>query len=196
MTRRRLSPDESRKLILDATERVMLQQGYAAVTARRVAAEGGMTASLVHYYYPTTDDLLLAVYRRLAERTDVKLEAALTSERPLEALWAINSSPETTGLTIEFLALSNHRETIRSEVARIAVEARAMQAQALKRLSDRLPAGITPDFAALLIAALGRALVMESTIGITEGHAFARHYAEQLIAMLDQGCDTPSPAEQ
>ena len=185
MTRRRLAPDQSRELILDATELLMLREGYAAVTARRVAAEGGLTAPLVHYYYRTTDDLLLAVYRRLADRTRVRLEAALSAKQPLRALWAINSSPEMAGLAVEFLALANHRKTIRTEVARIAAEARATEAQAVARIGDRLPTGCPPDVAALLIAALGRALVMEATIGITESHEDARGYAERLIAMLE-----------
>jgi AcrR family transcriptional regulator len=36
--RTRRDPDSSRKLILDATEKIMLEDGYASVTTRRVAA--------------------------------------------------------------------------------------------------------------------------------------------------------------
>ena len=34
--------------LLDATEQVMLAEGYAAVTSRRVAKETGVTPALVH----------------------------------------------------------------------------------------------------------------------------------------------------
>jgi TetR/AcrR family transcriptional regulator len=50
--------------LLDVTEQVMLADGYAAVTSRRVAADAGITAALVHYYFSTIDDLFLAVIRR------------------------------------------------------------------------------------------------------------------------------------
>ena len=56
----RHEPAVTRGVLLDATERLMVLEGYAAVTTRRVAGEVGLTAALVHYYFPKTDDLLLA----------------------------------------------------------------------------------------------------------------------------------------
>jgi AcrR family transcriptional regulator len=58
---------KTRFLLLDTTERLILDEGYAAVTSRRVANEAGVTPPLVHYYFPTLDDLFLAVFRRRAE---------------------------------------------------------------------------------------------------------------------------------
>ena len=55
---------ETRTRLLDVTEQVMLADGYAAVTSRRVAADAGVTPALVHYYFKTIDDLFLAVIRR------------------------------------------------------------------------------------------------------------------------------------
>ena len=46
----------------------MLADGYAAVSSRSVAKEAGVTPALVHYYFPTLDDLFLAVLRRRAEQ--------------------------------------------------------------------------------------------------------------------------------
>lgn len=45
----------------------MISEGYASVTSRRVAKELDIKPSLVHYYFPTTDDLLLAVWLRSIE---------------------------------------------------------------------------------------------------------------------------------
>ena len=39
----------------------MLEDGYAAVSSRSVAAAVGIQAPLVHYYFPTLDDLFVAV---------------------------------------------------------------------------------------------------------------------------------------
>ena len=45
----------------------MLEEGYAAVTSRRVGREAGISSQLVHYYFRTMDDLFLEVFRRRAE---------------------------------------------------------------------------------------------------------------------------------
>ena len=58
---------KNRAVLLDAAERLLLTEGYAAVTSRRVAAEAGLKPQLVHYYFATMDDLYLAVFRRRAE---------------------------------------------------------------------------------------------------------------------------------
>src|ERR1039458_10291908 len=39
---------ESRAALLDATERLMLEEGYAAVSSRRVAQAAGLKPQLVH----------------------------------------------------------------------------------------------------------------------------------------------------
>ena len=44
---------EKRTRLLDATERIMLTDGYAAVTSRRVEAEAGLK---LHYHFGTLDD--------------------------------------------------------------------------------------------------------------------------------------------
>ena len=60
----------------------MLADGYGAVSTRKVAARAGLKPSLVHYYFPTTDDLLLAVSRRGADESDRMIEQALASGDP------------------------------------------------------------------------------------------------------------------
>ena len=53
----------TRRALIQATAQVMLQEGYAAATSRRVAAQAGVKPALVHYYFPSMDDLYLAVLR-------------------------------------------------------------------------------------------------------------------------------------
>jgi AcrR family transcriptional regulator len=190
MARRRLEPDQSRALILDAAERLMRQEGYAAVTTRRVAAEAGLKPPLVHYYYATTEDLLVAFYRRAAEETRLRFEAALASDRPLAALWAVHSDPERTALAAEFMALANHRKPIRTEIARNVELFRAVQAEALARTIDPELidwAGCSAEVAAVIVAAIGRALVMEEGIGISAGHAATRAFVARAIGEIERG---------
>ena len=65
-TPRRLgAPDaKNRTVLLDAAEQLMRDEGYAAVTSRRVAEKAGLKPQLVHYYFRTMDDLFLELYRR------------------------------------------------------------------------------------------------------------------------------------
>ena len=106
--RRRIgAPDaKNRSVLLDAAERLMLEEGYAAVDSRRrVADRSALKPQLVHYYFRTMEDLYLAVFRR---RADQGLEAqaqALQSPQPLWALWRYSSDPRITAFTVEFMAL-------------------------------------------------------------------------------------------
>ncbi|PWQ88856.1 TetR family transcriptional regulator, partial [Enterococcus faecium] len=57
----------ARQRLIDATAKIMRDEGYAAATARRVAAEAGVKQALVYYYFPTMDDLFVEVLRAGAE---------------------------------------------------------------------------------------------------------------------------------
>lgn len=167
----------------------MRREGYAAVNTRRVAAEAGLKAPLVHYHFATTDNLLLAFYRRSAEQTRSRLVAALASDHPLQALWELNADSERTALAAEFMALANHRDVIRAEIARNVELSRAMQVDALKPIFERNPPddeACPPEVAALIIAAIGRAFVMEGTIGVSAGHEMTRKFVERVIAQLEK----------
>ena len=56
---------KTRAQLLDAAERLMRDEGYAAVTSRRVAAEAGLKPQLVHYYFRTMDDLFVDLFADL-----------------------------------------------------------------------------------------------------------------------------------
>src|SRR5581483_3508955 len=118
-SRRLAGPNaKNRSVLLDAAEQLMLREGYAAVTSRRVAAEAGLKHQLVHYYFATMDDLFLEVFRRRAEQGAERHAAALASDHPLREFWQYSLDSSGTALTIEFIALANHRKAIRAEIAR------------------------------------------------------------------------------
>jgi AcrR family transcriptional regulator len=193
--KRRVGTEQSatRAAILDATQSLMVEEGYASATARRIATHAGLKPALIQYYFPTMDDLLLAVYRRAADRSIERQVAALASARPLHALWALSSDTEHAVLAIEFMALANHRKSIRAEIAAYSERSRQMQADALQSvLSDtRFPPS---DFASagvsLLLAGAARGLVMEHGLGISGGHEEARLIVERWLAEME-----PLPAD-
>jgi AcrR family transcriptional regulator len=164
-----------RELILDTTQRLMVDEGYAAVSTRRVAKEAGLTSALVHYYFPATDDLLLAVYRRAHARTLEALARALVAPHPLEAVWKVNMDPVHTALAAELAALANHRKVVSAEVAKTVAGIRKMQTAALATVMEAHPdqddAGLSAEALVLLAAAISRTLSLERAHGVTLGHA-------------------------
>lgn len=167
----------------------MREDGYAAVSSRAVAARAGLTGGLIHYYFPTTDDLFIAAYRRAAAAVTERYEAALASDRPLRALWELNADPERIRLAVEFMALGNHRKAIRTEIARMAGRTRDIQASALERLIANGPAKalpVSPEVLTVIVAGIARALVMEESMGLTKGHHATREFVEEWLDRLDR----------
>jgi len=181
---------KNRNVLLDAAERLMLDEGYAAVTSRRVAAEAGLKPQLVHYYFRTMDDLFLAVLRRRADAGAERQVAVLASESPLRALWEYSLDPRGTALTVEFIALANHRKEIRAEIARYAERHRADQIAALATVLARegIDAEAMPAAAlSVLFTSLSQVLVMEDALGVSTGHAEALALVDRYLALVESG---------
>ncbi|WP_405864400.1 TetR/AcrR family transcriptional regulator [Streptomyces sp. NBC_00005] len=188
---------ETRKALLDVTERLMREEGYAAVSSRRVGREAGVTAALVHYYFATLDDLFLAVFRQGAEKNLSRHARVLESPQPLHALWEFSIEPSGTALLTEFMALANHRKSIRSEIAEYAMRFRRLQLALLESRRWGQPEGTGQEvpLPALLVVlgCLSRGLVMEDELGITEGHTETRALVEQLLSRFDDTMGDRAP---
>jgi AcrR family transcriptional regulator len=187
-TSRAAEAELSKTVILDATERLMLEEGYAAVSTRRVAAKAGLKPPLVHYYYRTTDDLLLALYRRQSDRAMESLKEDLASESPLTAIWRFNAERGRTALALEFMALANHRKAVRDEIATRAEVFRKLQVEALEavfRDTSPAPDVCLPPAVAVCLAGVARALVMEEGLGVRSGHEDAEAFVGWLLRRFE-----------
>lgn len=182
-------PDaKNRTVLLDAAEQLMLNEGYAAVTSRRVAAEAGLGSQLVHYYFRTMDDLFLAMFRRRAEEGLLHQKELLESDRPLRALWEFNNEAASTGFTMEIASLANHRKAIRAEVARYSEQFRVAQLEAVSLIMERhrIPPDVcTPEAFVVLITFVARMMAMEDNLGFSLGHAETTAFVEQLLDRLE-----------
>src|ERR1700684_954708 len=122
---------KTRVQLLNAAEHLVLEEGYAAVTSRRVGAKAGLKPQLVHYYFRTMEDLFLEVFRRRADENLAYLERTVAADTSLRTLWRLNADPRGAAFMTEFVALANHRQTIRADIARFAERSRAAQLEAL-----------------------------------------------------------------
>jgi AcrR family transcriptional regulator len=186
--RRGLETSATRSQLMDAVEAVMREKGYAAVSARSVAERAGVNYQLVFYYFQGMDDLLLTTYRRRTERVREATERALASDRPLHAFWEASSEPDDAALTLEYMALSNHNEMIRTETIQFGETLRRFVAD---RLAERAspstpdPAVFSPFAISLTLSSLGAILGFESALGISGGHSATRELAQWCLRKLE-----------
>jgi AcrR family transcriptional regulator len=179
---------KTRVRLLDAAELLLLEEGYAAVTSRRIAAKAGLKPQLVHYYFRTMDDLFLALFRRRAEQGLERQVQALASPQPLWALWDLSRDPRGTALTMEFVALANHRKAIRAEIASSAERFRADQLRELESVLTRYGVAeeCPPLVFTVLLSSISRFLVIESeTLGLSTGHEQTVAFVEGFLSRLE-----------
>jgi TetR/AcrR family transcriptional regulator len=180
---------KTRARLVVAAEQLMLEEGYAAVTSRRVGARAGLKPQLVHYYFRTMDDLFLEVFRRGADANLARFEEAVAAGPSLRTLWQLNADARAGGLTLEFVALANHRKAIRAEIARYANRFRAAQLEAVTvaLANDGIPADeLPPVVALLLMTGLTQVLSLEEALGVTAGHDAARAFVERALDGLER----------
>ncbi|KUI16481.1 TetR family transcriptional regulator [Mycobacterium sp. GA-1285] len=183
------APDaKNRGVLLDAAEQLLLEEGYAAVTSRRVADRAGLKPQLVHYYFRTMEDLFLAVFRRMAEAGLKALTEALASPQPLWALWRFSTQPEATRLTMEFMGLANHRKALRAEIIYYAERFRDEQNKAIAAVLERYGADaneVPPVVWTVFATSVSQGLVVERALGMTTGHAETFAFCEKWIRRLE-----------
>ena len=186
--RPRAATEEKRKRILDATDEIMLKEGYAAVSSRSVAAAVGIQAPLVHYYFATLDDLFVAVLRRIARRSVERMAEALASPEPLRAWWKLASDPRGTALFVELLAAANHRPALKAEVGEIARDVRRMQMDVLDTLLAEygIDAEVFPPaFVAAAIQGLAFSAVQDQAAGYDTAPGEAIAAMDRLVDRLE-----------
>lgn len=166
----------------------MLEEGYAAVSTRRVGAVAGTDKALVHYYFGTMDDLFIALFRRSAEARAAQLGAAFTAPQPLWALWDALHDVSTSRLVAEFIALGNHRKAVRTVMADNSRKFRRMQ-------MDRLAAALesygldtaewSPSAVIVLLSAISRHVRTDEEFGVGLGADDAVRLVERHITSLE-----------
>jgi AcrR family transcriptional regulator len=187
--RRRAATEEKLTRLLDATEEIILQEGYAAVTSRNVAARAGIQAPLLHYYFPTIDELFVAVLRRRSEPNVERMAVAMESAEPFRAWWELASDPRGTALLLEFVAAANHRPALKAEVGKAAYEVRRMQMKTLEAILPEYgldPKDFPPAFIAAAMQGISFAIVADEAAGFDTAHGEARAAMDRLVGLLEK----------
>jgi AcrR family transcriptional regulator len=179
---------ETRTALLDAAESLMVEDGYAAVTTRRVSTKAGVNNGLVYYYFGSMDDLFLQLFKRRSARSLEHLEEVLGDAQPLWAFWEQARDRSSNAIVMEFIALANHRKVIKREIAAQSRRHRRLQ---LDRLTDVLEGyGVDLDrwpaaALILLMAGTARFLLLEESFDVDVGHEAAIALIEHEIRALE-----------
>ena len=183
---------KTRDTLLECVEKMMLEDGYASVTYRALAAKAGVTPSLVQYYFPSLDDVFLAAIRRYSEHNLIVLARALEkrAEDPLHALWDFSWNEATGALMTEFMALGNHRKSIQSAIADVTKQVRLIEIEALTKKfgkNAKLDGDLSLNAVALLVTGIPKFLNLEEGVGVDSAHA-------EVVTAIEKYLDSIEPA--
>jgi AcrR family transcriptional regulator len=181
-------------VLLDAAQQVMLDDGYAAVTYRSLADRAGVTPGLVQYYFPTLDDMFLALLRRRADQTHDRLLAELDTraDEPLRLTWEHSSDETTAALLTEFMALANHRKVIRTAILEVIERTRHAQLEVLKARWNHYrddSGGLSPEALLFLLHGIPKMIQLEEAFGLSTAH-------EEVLAFVRGRLDAVEPRQE
>jgi len=190
---------KTRARLVDAAEELLLEEGYAAVTSRRVSARAGLKPQLVHYYFRSMEELFIEVFRRRADEQLARAQRLLTASPTLRAIWELNADLRGAAFNVEFVALAKHHPGVRAELSRYAERFRAMQLDAATTAlaadgirQDQLP----PVVAILLMTGLTQVVSLERTLEFTVGHEATFDFVDRLLDRVEPGGPRPEPEQR
>jgi AcrR family transcriptional regulator len=165
---RQLRADRTRALVIDETIRCILEEGFAAASAKHITERAGVTWGVVQYHFADRDGLLMAVVDKgFAELTEALSELPAPAEKVRDrtefivtAAWEAFSSPTSMAALEILIATRAMRDTG-------ATEHLAALGETMARLGKHIGEGLHPRYAAAignLIWATLRGLVVATLV--------------------------------
>ncbi len=151
-TRRTLDRRDKQQEILDSAERQLVDGGFERMSMAGIARELGVAQNTLYWYFPSKDDLLIAVFRRSTERAAARRPPAGAAIEE-QAIW-----------------LFDEMEAISS--LRMAIHTRAAVSEAVDQVRAEGHAVLNTVVQAWLPASIGAAdrhLVAEGLLAAGEG---------------------------
>lgn len=178
--------------LLDAAESILIAEGYPAVTTRRLGAVAGLNHGLVHYYWDSLEDLLVAVLERFTERLLARQRALYARDVPFlerwrEAMGHLTESDRESGyqkVWLELQALAWNRPALRSRVAAVDAAWRDVVTEAFERAvaaGEVDTHGWPLEAVVALVLTANEGVLLERQTGVATGHAALLAAAEQLL---------------
>ncbi|HYR12949.1 MAG TPA: TetR/AcrR family transcriptional regulator [Mycobacterium sp.] len=168
LTKKQQQGENSRELILDATERLMATRGYAATSINDIRKACGLPPSSIYWHFGSKEGVLAAVMARGADRFFAAIPTSEDAEGQLAVLSRLQSQHP------DFLRLFYMLSLERSNDPAVAAVIRRVRDTAIGRFRDAitqlLPADVPPKKAESVVTEL-----TALAVAISDGVFFADH---------------------
>jgi AcrR family transcriptional regulator len=183
------SRQQTEQAFLDAAERLLLREGYATITTRKLATEADANHGLVHYYFGSMEELLLRVLERFTDRILTRQRAMYADPAaPFIEKWrkAMDYIDEDLAsgypkIWYELMAMGWNNPDFRDRLTHVHEQWDAVLTDAVTTAMreygvdrKRFP----PGAVAVLVRTFNEGILMERLIGYDKGHA-------ALLKMID-----------
>jgi AcrR family transcriptional regulator len=167
-TKKQQQGEQSRELILDATERLMATRGYAATSISDIRKACGLPPSSIYWHFGSKEGVLAAVMERGADRFFAAIPTSEDAEGQLAVLSRLQSQHP------DFLRLFYMLSLERSDDQAVAAVVRRVRDTAIVRFRDAitqlLPADAPPSKAKRVVTDL-----TALAVALSDGVFFADH---------------------
>lgn len=182
--------------LLDAAERLLISEGHAAISTRRVAEEAALNHGLVHYYFGSMEELFVQVLERFTDRLIERQRALYADDAPFIEKWraAMNflETDHASGyqkIWFELQALAWNRPELRDRIGRVNAEWRSVLADAFEGVvSDyEIDTSAFPVSAIVsLVMTFNEGMILERLSGITEGQQDLLNVIDRWLGSLER----------
>lgn len=154
---------ETRELILRTALHILIEEGYRAMSMRRIASACGMRLGNLTYHYPTREDLVRELLNAVISSYELEFGAivhapGLAPEERLTRLCSLIiediGSKKTTRLFPELWALANHDAFVYERVHELYDRARAPLVEIIAEMRPDLPEADRLDLALFISASM------------------------------------------
>lgn len=167
-TKKQQQGEQSRELILDATERLMATRGYAATSISDIRKACGLPPSSIYWHFGSKEGVLAAVMERGADRFFAAIPTSEDADGQLAVLSRLQSQHP------DFLRLFYMLSLERSDDQAVAAVVRRVRDTAIVRFRDAitqlLPADAPPATANRVVTEL-----TALAVALSDGVFFADH---------------------
>jgi len=190
---------ETENAFLDAAERLLIEDGYARITTRRLAAEAGLNHGLVHYYFGSMEEVFVRALERFTDRLVERQRAMYAADVPFIEQWRTAMSYLEQDIAagypkiwLELQALGWNNPDIRERVARVNAEWRAVLTEAFAPTLEEYGldrAGLPLEAWVSLVMTFNQGIELERLSGISDGHVELLAAVDRWLSSLEQEMD-------
>ncbi len=122
-------PAETRTRIVDAAFTALARDGYEATTVKHIADEAGVAPGLVHYYFKSKEDLVVAALAVCCEQMALRGDGDPGTEamsRLAEFKSNLRENRQVHGLFVEMLGIGLHNPAVAAGVVAFMRQDRAL----------------------------------------------------------------------